>query len=1099
MFPRQLLLVVAGLCLLVSPGTAATLIYDNDGLTANGITDGTTAGWNASAAVFYNGSNDVVWSNSTADIAQFGGGTSGTAGTLTVTGTVTTNGILFETPFSGNYALTGGTIALGGTTPTITTNADASIASVFTGTAGLTKAGAGTLTLTGSSTGLSGAINLNAGTVSVVDSSSSTTLVKALGAASNPLTLNGATLQILANGDGTTSAQTLTFGGYNTTVAADSTIKVDRASGSTAITKTVAFGNLSIGGSTLNVTNNNSYGVKFNAVTLTGDPTFNVANTSGTLAGLTFNSIVTTTHSITKTGAGSVAINAATFGDLFINAGNVDLGGTGTMGNLTATGSGNFSSHSNDNWTFGSIAYNSTGSSNFNAVSGDSTYTINGGFSMSAGTISVVASNAGVTTKVILKGDVSVTGSSTLASSGSGNRLLDLNAANRVFTVSSGTFTVAPVIQNGGLDKEGAGTLKLTGANTYAGGTTIGGGTLQTSGSGTLGATTSDLTINTGGILDLGATTQTINNLLGTGGNVTNNITGTGRLVINGASAWTGTITNGTGTTAITKNGSDTLALVSSAAASNTYSGGTILNGGTLLGTDSTAYSGANPTTNKLFGTGTITMADGTTLQIRADGDGTTTAQTLSYGNNVTLTGNVTVDANRNVSTTAKTKTIALGNLSMGANTLTVLGGNAYVLRFGVLTLSGNADLNVGTGASLMLNNAIVGGTNSLTKDGTGTVTLQGGGTYGDLIINAGIMDIFSSSNTQNVIVNGGNFSTHSGDNWTMLSLTYNSTATSSITALGADSTYTIGTGGLTMSKGILQLTTSTATPPSTPVNDKLILKGDVTITGTSSITKDAGPGNTYVDLNGETRSFNVSSGATFTITPTIQNGTLSKTGAGIMVVSGASTYAGGTLISQGTLVVSNATGSATGTGAVSISGGVLAGTGIITPDTGSAVTISGTGSINPGAVTGDLSGTLTINGDLLMDASAGGTPSIHMDIDGKSAGQFDRLIGINNITLDGTIDVTFASGFTGSTLAAGNSFDLFDWASLDATNFDVATDLHLPDLTAFNLAWDTSHFLDSGSAGGLIRVVTFVPEPSRALLVVFGLGAVMLRRRRVG
>lgn len=1099
MFPRPLLLVLAGLCLLACSATAATLVFDNDGLTTNGITDGTSAGWNATSTVFFNGTNDVVWSNSAADIAQFGSGSSGTAGALTVTGTVTTGGILFETPFSGNYTLTGGTIALGGATPTITANADATISSIFTGTTGFTKLGAGTLTLTGNSTGLTGAINLNAGTVSVVDSGSSTTLIKALGATANPLTLNGATLQVLANGDGTATAQTLTFGGYNTTVAADSTIKVDRASGTTATTKTVAFGNLSIGASTLTIANANGYGVRFNTTTLTADTTFNVTTSSSNLAGLTLSSIATTTRSITKIGAGSVAINAGTFGDLFINAGNVDLSGTGTMGNLTATGSANFSSHSGDNWTFGSVTYNSTGASNFNALSGDSTYTINGGFSMSSGTISVVANNAGVTTKVILKGDVSITGTSTLASSGSGNRLVDLNGASRVFTIAGGaTFTAAPVLQNGGLDKEGTGILKLTGANTYAGGTLINAGTIQTSGSGTLGDITANLTINTGGVLDLGGTSQTINNLLGTGGNITNGSSTAGRLTINGAATWSGTITNGTGAVAITKNGTGLLSLTSSATASNTYSGGTLLNGGTLLGTDTTAYSGANPTTNKLFGTGTITMAEGTTLQVRTDGDGTTTAQTLNYGNNVALTGSVTVDANRDVSTTAKTKTIAFGNLSMGASTLNVLGGNAYVLRFGVLTLSGNASLNVGTGASLMLNNAIVGGANSITKDGAGTLTLQGGGTYGDLIINAGLVDIFATSNTQNVTVNGGSFSTHSGDIWNMQSLTYNSTGTSTFTAFGSDSTYTIGTGGLTMSKGSLQLTTATTPVPPTPVNVKLILKGDVTITGTSSITKDAGPGNTFVDLNGEARSFNVSSGATFTITPLIQNGAITKTGAGIMVVSGANTYAGGTLINQGTFIASNTTGSATGTGNVGISGGILGGTGILALDTGNKVTISGTGSINPGAVSGDLSGTLTINGDLLMDASAGGTPSIRMDIDGKAAGQFDRLIGIGTMTLDGTINVGFVSGFTGSTLAAGNSFDLFDWTTIDSTNFNLATDLLLPDISGFNLSWDTSHFLDSGSAGGVISVVTFVPEPSRALLMVFGVGALLLRRRRV-
>lgn len=1079
------------------------MIYDDDGSVANGITDGVTAGWNTSSTVFYNGGSDAAWTNATTDIAQFGGGTSGTAGTLTV-GTVTTNGITFETPFAGSYTLTGGTITLGGTTPTLTADANAAIASTLTGSAGFTKAGAGTLTLTGNNSGLTGTINLNAGTLSVVDTTTTSgTLIKALGNSANALKLNGGTLQVLANGDGTATAQTLTLGAYNTTVTADSTLSVDRASGTTAAAKTIQLGTLSIGASTLTVTDGDNYGVRFGTVTLTGNTTFNVTTINTTPVGLTLGSIATTTNSITKTGAGSLAINAGTFGNLNLNAGNVDLSGTGGMGDVTVSGTANFTSHSGDTWTLNSLTYNSSsGSSNFNAVSSNSTYTIGtGGFSMSGGAIAINASNAGVTTKVILQSDATITGTASLTSGGSGIRLLDLNGDIRSFTISSGaTFTVAPVVQDGGVDKEGAGTLKFTAANTYADGTTIGGGTLLLSGSGTLGDITANLTVNTGGTLDLGGTSQTVNAFSGTGGSVTNSSSTTAaRLTLNGAVTFSGAIINGTGTVALTLNSSGTDSLTSSATSSNTYSGGTQLNAGTLLGTDTTAYTGTSPTTNKLFGTGTIAMADGTTLQVRVDGDGTTGAQTLSYGNVVTLSGSATVDVNRNTSVTAKTKTIAFGNLNMAADTLNVVGGNSYVLRFNTLTLTGDADLNVGSGVSLILNSSIVGGTHALAKDGVGTLTLQGGGTFGDFTINAGLADIFGTDHTGNVTVTGsGTFGTHSGDTWTMTSLNYSSSGTSSFTSYSADSSYTIGAGGLTMSKGALQLVTANASPPATPVNDTLILQGDVTITGTSAITKDTGPGNTYVDLNNETRSFNVSSGATFTVTPTLQNGALTKTGAGVMVVSGDNTYSGGTLINQGTLLASNATGSATGTGAVSITGGTLGGVGILSPGIGNGVTISGTGSINPGAVTGDLSGTLTINSDLTLDASAGGTPSIHMDIDGKSAGQFDQIVGIGTMTLDGTITVGFASGFTGSTLAVGNSFDLFDWNTVVATSFNVSSDLVLPDISTFGFSWDTSHFLDAGSAGGVISVISYVPEPSRVVLLGLALGGLCVRRRRV-
>jgi autotransporter-associated beta strand protein len=60
---------------------------------------------------------------------------------------------------------------------------------------------------------------------------------------------------------------------------------------------------------------------------------------------------------------------------------------------------------------------------------------------------------------------------------------VDLNADLRTFTVADGTgaidMEVSARLTNGGLRKGGAGTLRLTGPNAHAGGTTIAGGTLE--------------------------------------------------------------------------------------------------------------------------------------------------------------------------------------------------------------------------------------------------------------------------------------------------------------------------------------------------------------------------------------------------------------------------------------------------------------------------------------------------------------------------------------------------------------------------------------------------------------------------------------------
>ena len=248
----------------------------------------------------------------------------------------------------------------------------------LTGTAGLTKSGAGTLILNGVSsltiaTGGS-AININEGILEL----RGTTALMTTATTAN---LNGATLRL--SNDATTS-----FTG-NWVVNADSTIQVDRvAAAATTVTHTV--NSLSIGGGRVlsvnsnDITSGTAYGFTATALTLTsGGATLDVANNGAGTGTMTVGSI-TGAFPLTKTGAGNFVTNSVSVGYLApvdIQAGNVGWGGsTGTISEAqTFSGAGGL-------FKSGVVVVN---------LSGSNTFT--GGVTVSGGTLgfSTVNNNGG--------------------------------------------------------------------------------------------------------------------------------------------------------------------------------------------------------------------------------------------------------------------------------------------------------------------------------------------------------------------------------------------------------------------------------------------------------------------------------------------------------------------------------------------------------------------------------------------------------------------------------------------------------------------------------------------------------------------------------
>jgi hypothetical protein len=114
------------------------------------------------------------------------------------------------------------------------------------------------------------------------------------------------------------------------------------------------------------------------------------------------------------------------------------------------------------------------------------------------------------------------------------------------------------------------------------------------------------------------------------------------------------------------------------------------------------------------------------------------------------------------------------------------------------------------------------------------------------------------------------------------------------------------------------------------------------------------------------------------------------------------------------------------------------------------------------------------------------------------------------NFTGDGSQSLLFNGNLTvgpsSFTPTGPQIFNLLDWASLSSTSFasrftstgtllgngDEASGLDLPDISGSGYVWDISSFTTNGT----IAIIA-VPEPSRALLLIFGFVSSMLRRRR--
>jgi fibronectin-binding autotransporter adhesin len=244
-------------------------------------------------------------------------------------------------------------------------------------------------------------------------------------------------------------------------------------------------------------------------------------------------------------------------------------------------------------------------------------------------------------------------------------------------------------------------------------------------------------------------------------------------------------------------------------------------------------------------------------------------------------------------------------------------------------------------------------------------------------------------------------------------------------------------TGGLTVQAATLSIATINGASGAGVLGNSanaVVLGGSGT-TGTLEYTgATASSTKKFTMATGGTGAFQVdTAGTTLTLSGVIDgSGTLLKSGAGTLSLTGNNTYSGGTTVNAGTLLANNATAS-TGSGAVTVngSGTTLGGTGTIT----GAVTLGNTtpGAIlNPGpkgtAATAASVGTLTTGALTLTGAN-----TVHIDAFGTGTSQWDKLVSTAAISLGATstLDVTIASGLT---FTANTTYVLLSGTSLTGT-----------------------------------------------------------------
>lgn len=557
---------------------------------------------------------------------------------------------------------------------------------------------------------------------------------------------------------------------------------------------------------------------------------------------------------ITKLGTGTLVLEVANgyTGPTVVSAGTLKLGAAGVINSASAVTANGTLELNGFSQTIGSLAGsgivdNNAGTGTINlTLGGDSTNTTFSGVIQNT-TQSVALTKTGTGT-LILSGANTYTGGTSLNAgnldigNGSTSGILPGNCVSATGTMvrffRSDNLTYTGVISGlGVMVKDGAGTLFMTGNNTFSGTTTINDGGIYVGNNGASGALAGNVefgAVNTPFLTFHRTDDVTFGNVIG------------------GSNA----------NASVVKWGPNILTL----SGANTYGGSTIVNEGSLKLGNATALGATG---------GGTSVAAGATLDLNG----------LSYTSTEALTVNGSgVLANGALINSSATAATYAGLITLGSAS-SIKGGTGTIALTNIGTITGAAfDLTLGGAAGGTLTGILGTTSGALTKADAGTWTLSGANTYtGETTVSAGTLKL---DNTSALGATAAGTTVASGATLDLNGLTYSSSEALTLSGTG------VGTNG-----ALINSSASAAT-----------YAGSITLGAASSIVGGTGSINlsNAGTITGATFGLTLAGAIGGTLTGVLgtTSGFLSKEGTGTWTLSGANTYSGSTVISAGTLVL---------------------------------------------------------------------------------------------------------------------------------------------------------------------------------------------------